>query len=114
MKAALPKGFEPLEPFVERFALEGTANRARLRSESSAEERVAFHQAAKDHIAAALDFLDRKPVDELEGPEQTLMNLVLAYAHIALAVELQGPDEAHHAAMREHMRITRSPADAVA
>lgn len=114
MKGRLPAGFEALEPYVERFALEGTANRARLRSESSEEERLAFHQAAHDKIAAALDLLDRKPVDELDGPEQTLMNLVLAYAHIALAVELQGPDEARHAAMREHMRITRSPADATA
>lgn len=112
MGNALPQGFETLEPFVERFALEGTANRARLRSESSAEERGAFHAAAKDLIPGALELLDRKPVDQLEGQEQTLLNLALAFAHIALAVELHGPDEEHHARMRETMRITRSPADA--
>lgn len=114
MTRVLPAGFENLEPFVDRFALEGTAARARLRSGSSKEERVAFFGAARDLIGPALDLLDGKPVGELDQQERHLLNLVLAFAHIALAVEIQGPDEAQHAVMRERMRITRSPADMAA
>jgi hypothetical protein len=113
VSAALPQGFEDLEPFVARFAVSGTAERARLRSESSAEEREAFHAAAKDRIGPALDRLDGKPLGELDASERRLLDLALSFAHIALAVEVQGPDEVRHAAMREHMRITRSPADVI-
>lgn len=112
MTTSLPAGFESLEPFVERFAISGTANRAQLRSDLGSAERTAFYEAAKDLIAPALDLLDKKPVDALDDSEQRLMDLCLSFAHVALAVEIQGPDEERHASMREYMRITRSPADA--
>lgn len=114
MTKLLPQDFEPLEPFVDRFALEGTASRARRRSDSGAEERAAFFDTAKDLIAPALELLDAKPLGELDARERRLLNLALSFAHIALAVEIQGPEEARHAIMREHMRITRSPADLAA
>ena len=109
----LPAGFEALEPFVLRFAIAGTANRAALRSDTTPEERQAFYDAAKDLVAPALDMLDTKKLAALAEPEQRLMNLCLAFAHIALAIEVQGPDEAKHAKLRAHMKITRSTADAV-
>ena len=62
----------------------------------------------------AIDLLDRKPLDQLDEREQRLLNLALSFGHIALAVEIQGPDEAQHAELRKYMRITRSPADALA
>ncbi|MBV1690665.1 hypothetical protein KRR38_24040 [Novosphingobium sp. G106] len=113
MATTLPKGFEALEPFVDRFAVAGTANRAQLRSDTSPEEREAFHAAAVNLIAPALDLLDRKPLDRLDESEQRLLNLTLSFSHVALAVEIQGPDEERHAELRRYMRITRSPADAV-
>jgi hypothetical protein len=113
MAALLPSGFEALEPFVERFAIAGTANRAQLRGDTSAEEREAFHAAGVNLIAPALDLLDRKPLDQLDESEQRLLNLALSFGHIALAVEIQGPDEERHAELRQYMRITRSPADAL-
>lgn len=112
MTTSLPPGFEALEPFVGRFAVAGTANRAQLRSDSESEERTAFYEAAKDLVAPALDLLDKKPLDELDEAEQRLLDLCLSFAHIALAVEIQGPDEERHARMRQYMRITRSPAGA--
>jgi hypothetical protein len=111
MAATLPAGFEALEPFVERFAVAGTANRAQLRADAPRAEREAFHAAAKDLIAPALDLLDRKPLDRLDESERRLLDLALAFSHIALAVEVQGPDEERHAQLRAYMRITRSPAD---
>jgi hypothetical protein len=112
MASTLPAGFETLEPFVDRFAIAGTANRAELRGETSPKEREAFHAAAKGLIAPALDLLDKKPLGDLDASEQRLLNLALSFGHIALAVEIQGPDEARHAELRKYMRITRSPADA--
>jgi hypothetical protein len=114
MANTLPPGFETLEPFVERFAVSGTANRAARRSDSTEAERNAFFEAAKDLVAPALDYLDTKPLDRFDEREQRLMDLALTFAHVALAVEVQGPDEARHAELRQHMRITRSPADAPA
>jgi hypothetical protein len=114
MATMLPQGFEQLEPFVDRFAVAGTANRARLRSESGEAERAAFVEAARDLVAPALDLLDQKPLADLDEAERRLLDLALTFAHMALAVEVQGADEARHAQMRDHMRITRSPADALA
>ncbi len=111
MATLLPAGFESLEPFAARFALAGTAARAQLRSDTSAEEREAFYAAAKDLISPALQMLDAKPLGDLDEAEQRLMNLCLAFAHIALAIEIQGPDEARHATLRSHMKIVRSTAD---
>lgn len=112
MAPLLPDGFASLEPFVARFAVEGTAHRAQLRSDSTAAEREAFYAAAKDLIPVALDLLDTRPLGGLDAAEQRLMNLALAFAHIALAIEIQGPDEARHAKLRAHMKIVRSTADA--
>lgn len=112
MANTLPAGFEALEPFVERFAASTTAGRAASRSTSTDAERQAFFQAAKDLVPAALDYLDTKALDQFDESEQRLMNVALTFAHVALAVEVQGPDEARHTELRQHMRITRSPADA--
>jgi hypothetical protein len=114
MAKLLPAGFEVLEPFVARFSVGGTANRAALRGDTTAEERQTFYNAARDLIAPALDLLDSKKLDELDEADQRLMNMALTFAHIALAIEIQGPDEAKHAKLREHMKIVRSTADAAA
>lgn len=113
MANSLPAGFESLEPFADRFAIAGTANRAQLRGDATREEREAFYNAAKDFIAPALDLLDQKQFADFDAKEQRLMNLTLSFAHIALAVEVQGPDEERHAKLRAHMKIVRSTADAV-
>lgn len=111
MDMSLPAGFAALEPHVARFCLSGTANRAAARTAATADERRAFYGAAKDLIGPALDLLDQKPLDALDESERRLLALCLSFAHVALAVELQGADEHRHARMREHMRITYSPAD---
>jgi hypothetical protein len=114
MATQLPAGFESLEPFIDRFAVSGTAARAQRRTDSSGEERVAFHAAAKDLVGPALDMLDAKGLDNLDGADKRLLDLALMFAHVALAVEVQGPDEARHASLREYMKIVRSPADEAA
>lgn len=110
--SALPAGFEALEPFADVWAVSGSADRAHMRSVASAADRAAFFDAARDLLAPALDHLDQKPLATFDDRETRLMNLMLSLAHVALAVEVQGDDEPKHALMRQHMRITRTPADA--
>ena len=103
-----------LAALVLALTLGGSAARAQLRSDTSAAERQEFYDAANGSIAPALELLDTKRLDELDEAEERLMNLCLAFAHIALAVEIQGPDEARHAGLRAHMKIVRSTADRAA
>jgi len=107
----LPPGFEVLEPFVESWAVAGTANRAQRRLASSQADRVAFFTAAKDVLATALTYLDLKPLDQLDEKEERLMNLMLSLCHVALAVEMQRDAEEKHSRDRRHMKITRASAD---
>jgi hypothetical protein len=108
---SLPAGFETLEPFVAGWALPSMAKRAERRETSTEAERVAFFEAAKDLAGPALARLDQTPLAELDAKEQRLMQLMLGFAHAALAVEMQGDDEPKHAKAARHMHITRATAD---
>lgn len=108
----LPEGFQSLEPFVHRWALEGSAARAARRGDSTPEERATFHAAASGELARALDHLDARGFAGFDAADQRLMNLMLGLGHAALAVEQQKDAEPRHAADRTHMRITRTPAGA--
>jgi selenocysteine lyase/cysteine desulfurase len=110
--SALPSGFESLEPFVAGWALDGSAARAARRGNSTAEERQAFYAAMAPQLPAALDLLDAKSFAEYEAAERNLMNLCMAMAHVAPAVEALGEDEPKHTPHRNEMIITRTPADA--
>jgi hypothetical protein len=107
----LPAGFETLEPFVAAWAVEGAANRARRRDESSGAEREAFFSAAKGLLVPALEQLDRKPLDEFDETERRLMDLMLCLAHVSLAIEVQGKAEAKHQDSRRWLEITHASAD---
>lgn len=112
MSHLLPAGYETLEPFVEYWAVDGTAARDRRRGDSTEAQRQAFFETAKGLVPGALAQLDAKPLAALDTSEQRLMNLMLSFAHVAMAVEMLGDAEPRHARFREAMRITRSPADA--
>src|SRR4051812_23827706 len=110
--ALLPSGFESLAPFVDGWAIAGSANRAQRRGECGVAERTAFYNAAKDLAGPALDYLDRKPLGQFTAEDQRLMDLMLTLAHIALATEVHGVDEPKHTEDRKYMRIVRTPAGA--
>ena len=107
----LPGEFEALAPFAATWALPTAAERAQMRSQASEAERLAFYQAALPILPAALAYLDQKPLPQFDEQEQLLMRMLLSFAHVALAVEAQGPDEAKHAAARQFLRITRAMSD---
>lgn len=107
----LPAGFEALEPFVETWSIRGANNRLQRRLSSTEAERVALFEAAKSLVAPALTYLDKKPLKELDEQEQRLMRLMLSFAQVALAVEVQGDDEPKHARDARFLTITRAPSD---
>lgn len=111
LATSLPADFAGLESFVERWALPTTAERAARRSASTPQEREAFFAAAGPLLDPALDLLDGIALGAFSAQEQRLMDLILSLAHVALAVEIQGPDEAKSAPWRDRMRIDRSTAD---
>ena len=109
---ALPQGFESLEPFVNPWAMAADGNeRARLRGARPEAERLAFYDASKALLPAALSYLDAKPLGQFDEKEKRLMRLLLSFAHVSLAVEVQGDGESGHTPLRDSMPITRASAD---
>jgi hypothetical protein len=111
MSTLLPSKFAALEPFVNSWAIAGAANRMKRRLESAEEDRVAFFNAAKDLVKPALDYLDQKPLGQFDDQEKRLMNLMLSFCHVLLAVEILGSEEPRHAEFARHMTITRATTD---
>lgn len=107
----MPDGFAALEPFVDDWAIAGSAARAARRDDSSAAERDAFYAAAAGLLDPALALLDGKPLDALDDRERRLLDLMLTLAHVSIAVEIQRDHEPRHMVLRREMRITRTPAD---
>ena len=107
----LPAGFEALEPFIDFWAVDTSAERSHCRDISDEASRRQFYDAAIGLIPQALDYLDTKPLNEFDESEQRLMKLALSFAHVSMAVELQKEVEPEHAAWRPFMQITRSTAD---
>ena len=112
METSLPTGFESLQRFVPTWALEGANNRACARLASCEADRAAFFEALEPLLAQALSFLDAKPLQQFNDEEKRLMRLLLSFAHVTLAVEIQRDHEPKHAIGARFMTITRAPADA--
>lgn len=104
--AKLPPGFETLEPFVAQWALAGEAARAAARSAASDDEREQFYDAAQPLMQAALAWLDGKPIGSLDGPDATLMRLMLSLANVYHSVEVLGDAEPDNARMRARLAFT--------
>lgn len=107
----LPTGFETLIRFVEPWAANSAGARDALRTHQSAASRQAFYDAMNPLLIPALGRLDSVPLAEHDASEKTLMLLALSFAHVALAVEVQGPDEDKHGINRQRLPISRAPAD---
>ena len=76
---------------------------------STPAQRQAFYETAKGLVPQALALLDARPAAAYDAAEENLMNLVLAFAHVTMAVEMLKDAEPRHAKFREVMRITASP-----
>ena len=113
MSSLLPAGFEALTPFVEFWAADSAAERAHCRDSSDEASRTDFYNAISELAPKALAYLDEKALNQLDKSEKHLMKLLLSFAHVSMAVELQRDAEPLHAKNRPHMRITKATADTI-
>ena len=83
----LPAGFSELEPFLD-WSLASESERLQKRLDSSMDEINTFYSAMLGRIEEALEYLNGFPLDQLDEPQQRLMNMALSLAEIWVAVEL--------------------------
>lgn len=106
----LPAGFEPLEPFLDYWAVAGEAARAEARSHASDEDRGRFYNACLPLMQEALSYLDGKQIESLDEPDARLMRLMLSLANVFHSVEVLGDAEPENARMRARLQFTdRAP-----
>lgn len=96
----LPAGFEPLEPFLEHWAVAGDAARAQARSAASAGEQARLYEAALPLMQPALAWLDGKPIAALDDADTRLMRLMLSLASVYHGIEVLKDAEPENARMR--------------
>jgi hypothetical protein len=87
---ALPPAFADLQPFVETWGvLETPQQRYLLRQQSSMKSLRRFYDALAPRVEAALDHLDRFPIDKpLPPAEDALFKLALGLGEVSLAIEV--------------------------
>lgn len=83
----LPDGFEALAPWVETWALDGTAARAARRQASDYADLKAYYELALEYAPRALDYLRTKELGAMEPADETLLRMMLAFAEVTPAVE---------------------------
>lgn len=105
--AALPAGFEDLEPFLDQWCLTGTQERHARRETASMEDIRRFYDAMLARAPDAIAFLEGKPFDGLADNERRLMQLLLALGHVAVAVEVHGQPRAPHTPYPHRVRLTQ-------
>jgi hypothetical protein len=107
----LPEGYQGLERFVAKWAKPTMVERARLRFDSTAEERAEFSKIVLPFADGALTFLNGFPLEQLPDDALRLFQLMLSFAQMMPAVEVQG--ETAEAVLTPHnrMNIISKPLD---
>lgn len=97
LKQVLPDSFKDLQLLADEWALPTEQERNRKRISSSMEEIQAFYMALIPRAADALEYLEPFPCSNiaateggLPGAERKLLELLLALAEVAPAVEVFG------------------------
>lgn len=85
--ASLPQDFKDLEPYV-MWALPTERARSRKRLASSMEEIRAFYDTMLERVEPAIEYLNGFDLEALPEAELKLLNMTLALAEVANAVEL--------------------------
>lgn len=89
----LPAQFQALQGYVGLWALETETERNIQRHRQSMPSIIAFKDDMMALIDELLAFLNRKPLDELDEVENTLLKLLLSLAEIAPTVECYNQQE---------------------
>jgi len=109
MSVSLPKGFQPLERFVEKWARETTDERVHARATSSMEEIREFYDVAVEHAEAALAYCEKFPIDALPEDAARLFRLILGLGQAAVAIEIHGQPRGPGVPWPHDLTIERGP-----
>ena len=87
--------------------------RMRVRFVSTHEERTLFYEAILPHAESMLTYLNTKPLEALSEADAELMSLMLAFAEVALTVEIQGSDAEAALATNNRRNVIAKSIDAL-
>lgn len=103
----LPDGFADLEPFLEKWARPHFQDRFTVRCESTMDDIRAFYDAMLPRVEAVLEALGDQPLDRLKGPWRRLFDLLMAFAHVGMAVERHGQPRAANTRYPTTLRVVQ-------
>lgn len=106
---SLPPGFEALEPYVAYWAAASAQERRERREAASMEEIETFYAAMLARAPEAIRVLEGRDMRDLEGAPLRLMQLLLALAHVSMAVELHRQPRAPFTPYPHEVRLVEGP-----
>jgi len=86
--AMLPPEFSDLEPWVEEWCLDSEPERYAKRLNSTMEEIQAFYDAMFPRAEAAIQYIEKFPLDDLPEDAWRLLKLLYSLILMAFAVEI--------------------------
>lgn len=84
----LPAEFSDLEPFVEGWCLDSEPERYAKRLRSTMDEIQAFYDAMMPRAEAAIQYLEKFPLNELPDDAMRLLKLLYSLILMSFAVEI--------------------------
>jgi hypothetical protein len=87
-ESRLPAEFSDLEPWVEAWCLDGEPERYAKRLSSSMDEIQAFYDAVYPRAEAAMQYLEKFPLEELPEDAHRLLKLLYSLILMSFAVEI--------------------------
>lgn len=103
----LPAGFETLEPFVDAWARDDFQARFETRFESGMDDIRTFYGAMQPRANEALEHLEQYPLDAIPPEAGVLFKLVMALAHVAVAVERHNQPGPKNVTWPTTLRVTQ-------
>ena len=84
----LPDDFADLEPFAPKWCLGSEPERYSTRLASPMTELQAFYDAMAPRAAAAIDYCDRFPLEDMPATTVNLMRLIYSFINVSFPVEV--------------------------
>lgn len=103
----LPQGFESLEPFIDGWARDDFQSRFETRFESDMPSIRAFYDQMQPRAAEALEHLEQYPLNSFPEDATRLFQLLMALAHVAVAVERHNQPGPKNVTWPTTLRVTQ-------
>lgn len=107
----LPKEFEHLDPWCEKWVVADSAARSAVRQATDYADIRAFYDAMLKAAPRALEFLQTIKLADLDPASETLLKLMLSFAEVTTAVEFYEQTAVVDGFPLERFRVTESLSD---